>query len=93
MLTLVVDDYSLFYDLVQKSELVNIGTVESRKRRSLSDSVDYQLVEFHFILQRNSVGTLLYSKTKSAIHKLEVRTSAIAIWRALMHLLYPYIFE
>ena len=71
---LVVDDYSLFYDLVQRSGLVNAGPAESRKRRSLTDTVEYQLVEFEFILQRrNSSGTLLYSKTNSAIHRLQVR--------------------
>ena len=72
IVTLVVDDYSLFYDLVQRSGLVNAGPAESRRRRSLPDTVEYQLVEFNFILQRNSSGTLLYSKTNSAIHRLEV---------------------
>ena len=77
---LVVDDYSLFYDLVQRSGLVNAGPAESRKRRSLTDTIEYQLVEFEFILQRNSSGTLLYSETNSAIHRLQVRV----IWQAVL---------
>ena len=77
----VAVDYALFVDILQRSGLVNptnnlpVTTTNSgrRRRRSLTNTSNYQLVEFQFRLLRESTGTLLYSKTGSSIHNLEVR--------------------
>jgi hypothetical protein len=76
----VAVDYALFVDILQRSGLVNptdtlpVTTTNSgrRRRRSLTNTSNYQLVEFQFRLLRESTGTLLYSKTGSSIHNLEI---------------------
>lgn len=91
----VAVDYALFVDLLQRSGLVDpvnpiprTRTARStgfhpRPRRSLLNTVNYQLVEFKFRLLSESTGTLLYSTTGSSIHNLEVHNLSITYYTLL----------
>ena len=82
-------NYELFVDLFQRSSLV-FGTLDVvpatvKSRRSTTETPLYQYVEFQFRLLRNSTGTLLYSKTNSAIHNLQVRPSCASCTISIVH--------